>query len=329
MKDDGSKNIVDFYMKANENKEKIVNNVTGHRSFSEAELTVLSCLMVLAREAEMSKLEYLDKEMDYNETIKIILIKSLGSSIDSLKNKEKYESIIRDYDNIEPYTYPARVAYNSLSDNIYPFYNPVYPEEKFINQYLDLHDIIRQGHIYWGAKGERLESILEHIYGCCILALGIDSEYGYSIDFDKLIRMLLLHETGEILIGDLTEWDVSKDRKKEIERNAVIEVCSSLENGKEFISLFDEFNENETLVARYANLIDKLEYDMQVKAYELEGRYDYDNIPSNVVTNSDSVKNIMMNGAQSVFDVHYEYDKDRYSSIPCTRRILEQTKKLS
>ena len=65
---------------------------------------------------------------------------------------------------------------------------------------------------------------------------------------------------------------------------------------------------------------------MQVKMYEKEGRYDYSHIPENVVTTSSSVRRIMENGSECVFDVHYEYDKDKYNRIPCFRRILEKTK---
>jgi 5'-deoxynucleotidase YfbR-like HD superfamily hydrolase len=138
--------------------------------------------------------------------------------------------------------------------------------------------------------------------------------------------MLVLHETGEIVISDLTEWDIPKEEKEKIERQAVIKILGKLPNGNELIALLDEFNMHFTLPSEYAYLIDKIEYDMQVKMYEKEGRYDTRHIPVNVVTTSSSVKKIIENGAQTVFDVHYEYDKDKYSRIPCFRRILEETK---
>ena len=65
---------------------------------------------------------------------------------------------------------------------------------------------------------------------------------------------------------------------------------------------------------------------MQVKAYDDSKMYDFNNYPRNVVTESDSVQKIINNGAKSVFDVHYEYDKTKFSLLPCTRRILEETK---
>lgn len=180
--------------------------------------------------------------------------------------------------------------------------------------------------IYIGAKTDRLENILEHIYGCLVLSIGLESEYGYDVDYSKIRKMLTIHETGEIIIGDVTEWDMPKEEKEKIERQAVVRLLNSVPNGERLIKLLDEFNGHITLESEYAYLIDKIEYDMQVKMYEKEGRYDFDNIPENVVTKSDSVQEIIQNGAEGVFDVHYEYDKDKFNRIPCFRRILEKTK---
>ena len=57
--------------------------------------------------------------------------------------------------------------------------------------------------------------------------------------------------------------------------------------------------------------------------------YDFESYPRNVVTESNRVQDIISRGAQSVFDVHYEYDKSRYSKLPCMRRILEETKQFN
>ena len=35
---------------------------------------------------------------------------------------------------------------------------------------------------HWNVKKERLESVAEHIYGTCILAISLDSEFKLNID---------------------------------------------------------------------------------------------------------------------------------------------------
>ena len=62
-----------------------------------------------------------------------------------------------------------------------------------------------------------------------ILAMGLDSEFDYFVDFDKVLRMMLMHETEEIIIGDLTEWDgVSKEEKLERGNEAVSRLLGRL-----------------------------------------------------------------------------------------------------
>ena len=290
MVNNSSKNVLNFYIDTNKNKEIEIDEHLD-RNYSVAEKTIMLCLNELL------------VDEDCTNKIRYLFLSSLSSSLSCLTKKEEYKSFLNSYIFIP----------NNIND------------KETYNNYLLLREKIRQGHIYWGASGKRLESILEHIYGCIALIIGIESEFSYKLDYDKIIKMLLLHETEEIIIGDLTEWDISKEEKEVIGKNAVKKI---LNQRKKLIDLIDEFNAKSTIESKYANLCDKLEYDMQVKVYELEGRYDFNNYPNNVVTQSDRVKTIIDAGAKSVFDVHYEYDKSRYSSVPCMKMILEETKKL-
>ncbi len=321
MKDNGSEKVLDLYIKANENKNKIVFDNKGDE-YSEAEMVVLSCLAMVVREQEDE-----DKSINYDRVIKTIILNSLDGKLDGLKRKEEYQRNIdacRELEDEE--AFGASTVYERMVNGFGAYLDPVYTEELFVNRNLKLHERKRKGHIYWGAKTDRLENILEHIYGCLVLSIGLESEYGYDVDYNKIRKMLIIHETGEIIIGDQTEWDLPKEEKERIEREAVVKLLSSIPNGEKLIKLLDEFNGHISLESEYAYLIDKIEYDMQVKMYEKEGKYDFGNIPVNVVTTSKSVQDILQNGATGVFDVHYEYDKEKYNRIPCFRRILEKTK---
>lgn len=322
MEDKSSKKILDLYVKANKNKNDIVVTTKDGKKYSKAEMVVLACMAMVVRAQE-------DKEsgIDYDKVIKTIILNSLDGDIDNLRKKDEYNLLIKASKELESEEgYGAKTVYERMVNNFTSYLNATFPEEVFIGRNLKLHDTTRTGHKYWGVESDRIENVLEHIYGCLVLSIGLESEYGYSVDYNKIRKMLVLHETGEIVISDLTEWDIPKEEKEKIERQAVIKILGKLPNGNELIALLDEFNMHFTLPSEYAYLIDKIEYDMQVKMYEKEGRYDTRHIPVNVVTTSSSVKKIIENGAQTVFDVHYEYDKDKYSRIPCFRRILEETK---
>ena len=77
-----------------------------------------------------------------------------------------------------------------------------------------LKEKIRTGWIEIGIAKKRLESVAEHVYGCLMLALSIDSEYELKLDMYKVLKMLSLHELEEILMGDITlRGSITKQEK--------------------------------------------------------------------------------------------------------------------
>ena len=72
-----------------------------------------------------------------------------------------------------------------------------------------LKTVLRSGWVKWGLdKKIRHESIAEHVYGCCMLALSIFANGGANnLNVGKVFTMLVLHETEEIFIGDITPFD--------------------------------------------------------------------------------------------------------------------------
>lgn len=86
-------------------------------------------------------------------------------------------------------------------------------EQDVINYYVlcnKLKNVIRTGWLDWKVQRNRLESIAEHIYGVQMLAIAMKSVYQYDIDIMKVIYMLAIHELGETIIGDLTQFQISK-----------------------------------------------------------------------------------------------------------------------
>ena len=65
-----------------------------------------------------------------------------------------------------------------------------------------LKEVIRTGWLNWNVSAERVESIAEHIYGVQMMAIAMCQAYNYDIDLYKVLLMLAVHETEEIIIGD-------------------------------------------------------------------------------------------------------------------------------
>lgn len=181
---------------------------------------------------------------------------------------------------------------------------------------------------HWNVSKERIESIAEHVYGTCILALSIDSEFKTNLDINKVIKMLVLHELGEVIIGDITPFDnITPEEKMKKEHEAMIEVIGDLVNQEEFLSLLFEFDEKKTKEAIFAHHCDKLEADIQAKVYQDMGcQHSLDEQEDNVVFKSNKVQQMVKDGAQTAFDIWYEWDKSLYYDDEDFARLLDYVK---
>ena len=158
-------------------------------------------------------------------------------------------------------------------------------EEKILKYYVlcnRLKNLIRTGWKDWNVKRERIESVAEHIYGVQMLAIAIYSEYKYDIDIYKVIYMIAIHELEEIKIGDLTQFQITKEEKKKIGHEAVKEVISELSIKEELMSLVEEYDKRESKEALFAHYCDKLECDIQCKLYDEEKCVDLENQQDNL-----------------------------------------------
>ena len=181
---------------------------------------------------------------------------------------------------------------------------------------------------HWNVSKERIESIAEHVYGTCILALSIDSEFKTNLDINKVIKMLVLHELGEVIIGDITPFDnITPEEKMKKEHDAMREVIGDLVNQEEFLSLLFEFDEKKTKEAIFAHHCDKLEADIQAKVYQDMGcQHSLDEQEDNVVFKSNKVQQMVKDGAQTAFDIWYEWDKSLYYDDEDFARLLDYVK---
>lgn len=181
---------------------------------------------------------------------------------------------------------------------------------------------------HWNINKERIESIAEHCFGTCILAIGISSMAESDIDFNKVLRMLILHELGEVIIGDITPFEnITPEEKMRIEHEASIKVVGDLANKEELLSLLWEFDEKKTKEAVFAHLCDKIEADIQSKFYENIGcHHSLDNQENNVVFKNAKVQKMLKEGARTPFDIWYGWDKYHYENNELFSQILDFVK---
>lgn len=187
-------------------------------------------------------------------------------------------------------------------------------EENVIKYYVlcnKLKNVIRTGWMDWKVQRDRIESVAEHIFGVQMLAIAMKSEFEYDIDIMKVIYMLAIHELGETVIGDLTQFQIDKIQKEKIEHEAVHKILSSLIDGEQIEKLFLEFDAHETPEAMFAYQCDKLECDIQCKLYDQEKCVDLAHQEGNNTTNDETVKKLLDSG-KSWSDMWLEFGQSRY-----------------
>jgi len=183
-----------------------------------------------------------------------------------------------------------------------------------------LKDVIRTGWMVWNVERDRVESVAEHIFGVQMLAIAMKSEYQYDVDILKVITMLAVHELEEILIGDLTMFDITKEDKEVIGHKAIEKVLSGLIDKKQIKNLILEFDARESMEAKFAYYCDKLECDLQCKLYDEMGCVDFNKQDGNDRINQTRVQELMKMGKSwsymwMVFSQErYQYD-DNFMAV--------------
>lgn len=115
------------------------------------------------------------------------------------------------------------------------------------------------------------ESVSEHSMRVSFLAMLLCPK---GLDKDKCIRMGVIHDLAESIMGDLTPLcGVSQEMKRKREEEAWSYISRSL-GDNELETLWTEFENGETPEARFMNELDKLEMLIQAEEYENEQNID-------------------------------------------------------
>jgi len=188
-----------------------------------------------------------------------------------------------------------------------------------------LKDIIRSGWKQWNINRERIESVAEHVYGTCILAIAMDSEFEFDLNLEKSIMMIVLHELEEVIIGDLTPLDnVSREEKRIKGEEAIKEVLSTLTKKDNYIELLKEFEEEKTFEAKFAKMCDKLECDLQIKLYCEEGTVDLYSKDNKHWLEMERIRNrIATEGADTLADLFIGNDRRFFEETESFKEMLE------
>jgi putative hydrolase of HD superfamily len=106
----------------------------------------------------------------------------------------------------------------------------------------------------------RYENSAEHSWQIAMLATSLAHHAASAIDIDRVVRMLLVHDIGEIDTGDtLVYAEGDWEARKAAELAAVKRIFGLLPEpqGAAFLSLWQEFEHGDTPEARFAHAVDR------------------------------------------------------------------------
>ena len=348
-------NILNFYMQANDLK-----NIMADERYSVADNLYGSSILALSFNSEFGEPKDISKIIRMLILSEITLKNPNFSLSKTLKKGKQYEQEVLEYLNLK--TLEAQDAFrfritdfsltklidekgDSLSfENLYKealnlgifkiIHKGDYESYKKIFKFYyfnyRLKNKLRSGwdRKHWNVKSDRIERISEHIIGTIALAIAMDSEFDFNIDINKVIEMLIVHEVGEILIGDITPFDgITNEQKKDIEHQAIEDVLECLTNKKYLVKLIFEFDDHQTAESIFGHYCDKMEADIQAKVYQDKGMQNpLNEQQNNVVFKSDRVKQMVENGAQTAFDIWYLWDKSIYKDDNIFTLLLDYVK---
>lgn len=133
----------------------------------------------------------------------------------------------------------------------------------------------------WLSDGRR-ESVAEHTWRMALMAITLHKEVGGNIDIGHVLKMIIVHDLGEVYAGDYQVYGkVIPENKHELEENALKKLLSTLPSytEQEILDLWGEFENRETIEAKFAVALDKLEVLIQHNEADLstylEGEGEY------------------------------------------------------
>lgn len=107
---------------------------------------------------------------------------------------------------------------------------------------------------------DRYENSAEHSWHVCLSALMLKDYANEAVNIDRVIKMLLIHDLGEIDAGDTIIYASETPEMKASEAAGLKRILDMLPegDGEAYMALWHEFEQGETPDAAFAKAIDRV-----------------------------------------------------------------------
>uniref|UniRef100_A0A8D0C742 5'-deoxynucleotidase HDDC2 n=1 Tax=Salvator merianae TaxID=96440 RepID=A0A8D0C742_SALMN len=137
---------------------------------------------------------------------------------------------------------------------------------QFLKLVGQLKRVPRTGWVY--RKVANPESVSDHMYRMAIMAMVTEDK---TLNKDKCIRLALVHDMAECIVGDIAPADnISKEEKHRREEEAMKHLTQLLseELRKEIYELWEEYESQSSAEAKFVKELDQCEMILQALEYE-------------------------------------------------------------
>lgn len=147
----------------------------------------------------------------------------------------------------------------------------------FYQKYIELEAIARKGWQMLEVPEKRYESDSDHTLQSLLLANLIIRQKNLDLDYTKVMDTLLIHEIGEILIGDIAIVEENYAELKAGEEEAVVKLLKDLDEDiqKYYHQLWYEFNYKLTKEGEFCYFIDRIDAVLKALYYSKKYQKDY------------------------------------------------------
>jgi len=128
----------------------------------------------------------------------------------------------------------------------------------FIFEVDKIKSIIRKTKLF---DKSRFENDAEHSWTVCLMALAMKEYANFTVDIEKVIQMLLIHDVIEVYCGDTFLYAKERESIHVKEDEAAKKIFGMLEADQRdfYYKLWCEFEARETNEAKFAAVFDRLE----------------------------------------------------------------------
>jgi 5'-deoxynucleotidase len=140
----------------------------------------------------------------------------------------------------------------------------------FLHSVVKLKSVKRAGWVS-KVKIQSAESVADHTFSMCAMAMLLSDIVG--LDTHKVMKMVILHDLAESIVGDYMPGDIDAKQKIAEEKEAMGSILADLPTviRSEYEKIWLDYLENVTEIAKFVHRMDKLEMALQANQYSKQG----------------------------------------------------------